>query len=143
MDVKAGEQLASFGQRTRPFLQIIARVPTKASVLPIVNDDYVDDPDLKLPPYHQMFAYITAFRHGYSPYLWENNSIPLVSRPERALPAPGWDETFSMDEHGSMYDYILVQAFDRGDPVATAVASDGTHPRLLIEAGRWRLYATR
>jgi hypothetical protein len=140
MDVKVCEQFASFGQRTRPYLQVIERVPPKASVLAIVNDDADSDPDLKLWPFHQFYAYITAFGHGYSPYMWGTTSIPLINRPENSLPAPGWDGQFSMSAHGDKYDYLLVQGIEHGDPVQGAVAANGSHPSLVIEVDRWRLY---
>ncbi len=143
MDVKAAEQFASFGARTRPFLEVIAKVPPKASVMAIVLDDDDPDPDLKLPPYHQFYAYITAFGHGYSPHLWANSSIPLAYGEGANLPAPSWGGAFSMDDHGKHYDYILVQGIHHADPVATAVGSDGLRPRLIIEIDRWRLYAVR
>lgn len=141
LDAKAIEQFASFGARARPFLQVIARIPAKASVLPIVLDDSDPDPDLKLPPYHQFYGYIAAVGHGYSPHLWTNASIPLVYRPGAGLPAPYWGAAFSMDAHGKFYDYILVQGFQHGDPVASAVTAEGLRPRLVLEVARWRLYA--
>jgi hypothetical protein len=141
LDGYAIQQMASFATKTRPFLQIIAEVPPQASVLAIVNDDDDPDSDLKLPPFHQFYAYITAFRHGYSPQLWNNNSIPLVYRPGSERPVPGWGGAFSMEDHGRHYDYILVQGFEHGDPVATAATADGHRPHLVIEAARWRLYS--
>lgn len=147
MDAKAMEQFASFGERARPYLTMVAQIPPKASVLPIVLDDNDADPDLKLPPYHQFYGYITAQGHGYSPYLWSNSSIPLIYRPGGVQqPAPGWNGAFSMEGYGRYYDYILVQGIQHGDPVATmgAAPADGAaHPRLVSEAGRWRLYAVR
>ena len=143
MDVKAIEQFAAFGRRTRPFLDIIEQVPPKAAVLPVVLDDNDPDPDLKLPPYHQFYAYITAFGHGYSPYLWGNNSIPLIYRPGVSLPAPFWNGVFSMDAHGKHYDYILVQGHQHGDPIRDAAGSDGRRARLIRQRDRWRLYAVR
>jgi hypothetical protein len=141
LDVKACEQFASFGRHTRPFLEVIAKVPPKASVLSIVLDDNDPDPDLKLPPYHQLYAYITAVGHGYTPYLWSVPSLPLLYRPENGKPNPYWTGTFSMEAHGKYYDYIMVQGFQHGDPVAGSVAADGLRPRLILEVDRWRLYA--
>lgn len=142
LDACAIEQLSGFAQKTRPFLDVIAEVRDQASVMAIVNDDDAPDSDLKLPPYHQFYAYITAFRHGYSPQLWNNNSIPLVYRPEKARPWSEWGNRFSMDAEGRYYDYILVQGFEGGDPVMGAATSDGTRrARLVIERARWRLYA--
>ena len=141
LDGYAVQQMASFGAKTRPFLDVIAAVPPRASVLAIVNDDDDADSDLKLPPFHQFYAYITAFRHGYSPQLWNNNSIPLVYRPGTERPLPGWGGPFSMEAHGRHYDYILVQGFEHGDPVAASATADGHRPHLVIETARWRLYA--
>jgi len=142
LDACAIDQMASFARKTRPFLDVIAEVRDQASVMAIVNDDNDPDSDLRLPPYHQFYAYITAFRHGYSPQLWNNNSIPLVYRPEKARPWPDWGGAFSMDAHGRFYDYVLVQGFNHGDPVAGAMTHDGTRrARLVIERARWRLYA--
>ncbi|MEP6653069.1 MAG: hypothetical protein ABJA82_06900 [Myxococcales bacterium] len=147
MDAKAVDQFASFGARARPYLDVMAQVPARASVLAIVLDDNDADPDLKLPPYHQFYAYITAQGHGYSPYLWSNNSIPLVYRPGAQLPAPGWNGGFSLEDYGKYYDYVLVQGIQHGDPVAasnaSAPAGGSPQPRLLIERTRWRLYAIR
>jgi hypothetical protein len=125
----------------RPRLRRWATAALAPGVLAIVLDDNDPDPDLRLPPYHQFYAYITALTHGYSPYLWPNNSIPLVYREGRGFPAPYWGAPFSMDAHGKYYDYILVQGFQHGDPVMSAVAANGSRPRLVIETARWRLYS--
>lgn len=140
MDLAVGRQFASFDRRTRPFLEIIEAVPKGASVISVVLDDSDPDPDMKLWPFHQFYAYITAFNHGYSPYLWGNRMIPIVYRLDRSLPAPGWNAPFSLDEHGSKYDYIFVQGISHGDPVAHAVSRLGLHPQLVKEVGKWRLY---
>jgi len=141
MDGKAAQQFASFGDSTRPYLQIVEKVPPRAAVLAIVLDDDETDRDCKLWPYHQLYAYVTAVSRGYSPYLWGAGSMPLINRPGHSLPAPFWDGVFSMNEHGRFYDYVMVQGTHRGDPVAVAGASaDGRRPHLVVEADRWRLY---
>ena len=142
IDVKACEQFAAFAERTAPFRALAQQVPYGASVLPIVLDDDDLDPDLRLAPYHQFYAYVTAFNHGFSPYLWQN-VIPLVYRNGAGvLPAPGWGAPVSMQQHGRFYDYIMVQGISRGDPVRdnaeTAAATE-----LVFEAARWRLYKVR
>lgn len=143
MDVKVARQFRGFAERTRPLQQVIAHVRPKASMLAMVFDDWDPDPDVKLPPYHQMHAYITATKRGFDPYLWGTRAAPLVYRDAARLPSPGWQGTFTMDAHGQYYDYLLVQAFHKADPAATAVSSSGLRPRLVVEAGRWRLYEVR
>ena len=48
--------------------------------------------------------------------------------------------SFTMEKYGQYYDYVVVQGFDRGDPVAPFQAGPLPRPHLLVEAGRWRLY---
>lgn len=143
LNVKVGQQLRRFGERTRPYQEIIAQVHPGASTVALVFDDNDPDPDLKLPPYHQFYAYITAAKRGYDPYLWDNPSVPLVYRPEARRPAPGWGGAFSLDAVAPHYDYVLVQGFQHQDPVQNAVAADGKKAELLIERLRWRLYRVR
>jgi hypothetical protein len=69
--------------------------------------------------------------------------MPLNFRLENKPPSPGWDGKFSLDEHGSHYDYLLVQGFEHQDPVAGATSSMGLHPTLVIQTARWRLYRVR
>lgn len=143
MDVTVARQFASFGARTRSFLEIVRSVPKEASVISIVLDDNDTDPDMKLWPFHQFYAYITAFNHGYSPYMWGTRAIPIVYRLENALPSPGWYAPFSLDAHGRFYDYIFVQGISHGDPVASATSNLGLRPQLVKEVDRWRLYRVR
>ena len=143
MDITVARQFASFGDRTRPFLDIVRSVPKEASVISVVLDDNDTDPDFKLWPFHQFYAYITAFNHGYSPYMWGTRAIPIVYRLQNALPSPGWYAPFSLDEHGRFYDYIFVQGFAHGDPVASATSRLGLRPQLVKQVDRWRLYRVR
>jgi hypothetical protein len=78
LDVKVAEQFAAFGERTRPLLEVIARVPARAKVLPLVLDDNDPDPYFRNAADHALFAYITAVGHGYSPYLWNIPSLPIM-----------------------------------------------------------------
>lgn len=142
LDLTVAEQFTNFGDRVRPFVEVVKRVPASASVLAMVFDDNDADLDLKVPPYHQLYAYVTAVNHGYTPYLWESMSNPInYFGPQK--PAPGWSGAFSLDDHGSKYDFVLVQGFQHSDPVATAVSAIGVRPRLVLEVARWRLYAMR
>lgn len=140
LDYVVLQQFRGFAERTKPLLEVIREIPERASVLAFVLDDNDPDPDLRLPPYHQLYGYVTAMKHGYTPYLWSNSSLPLLNR-EVSLPAPGWGGAFSMQAHGRHYDYLLVQGFAHGDPVRGAAPSDGYGTRLVLERARWRLYA--
>jgi hypothetical protein len=141
VDYAVVQQFIAFGAQTRPLLDVIARVAPRTSVLPIVLDDADRDPFVKVPgPYHQLFAYVTAVTRGYSPYLWNNRANPLYYAGPQ-LPAPGWDGAFSMSQYGSKYDYVLVQGFQKGDPLTNPESPNEKRPRLLLQSGRWRLYA--
>lgn len=143
-DIAVASQFRAFDVQASPMLQVIGRVKQGASVLPLVFDDDVPDPDFKLLPYHQMHAYVAAFRKGYEGYLWNHESVPLLYRQENRKPAPYWDFNaqlaFTMNAYGRFFDYVLVQGFQRADPVAALAAGSAPHPQLIIQAGRWRLY---
>ncbi len=147
LDLKITEQFAAYGRQTRPLLDVIHSVKPGASMLPLVFDDDVLDPDLKLPPYHQLHAYVAAFQKGYDGYLWNLPSVPLLYQQENRKPAPYWDvaaqKAFTMDAYGKYFDYLLVQGFQRADPVAALQAGPLPRPELVVESGRWRLYAVR
>jgi hypothetical protein len=144
IDLKTVEQFRSYGERTRPLLEIIAHVKPHAAILPLVFDDADADPDLKLPPYHQLEAYVTAFRKGYEGYFWDIPSWPLGYRHENKKPYPYWDigaqMAFTMDKYGKYFDYVLVQGFQHGDPVLAQQGGPLPRPQLIDQAGRWRLY---
>jgi hypothetical protein len=143
-DVRLAEQFAAFGQRTRPLLQIIDKVRPEAAILPLVLDDAEEDPGQRLATYHQLFTYVTAYRKGYEGYFWHHPKWPLSYREEKVKPQPGWGVTqqmaFTMDSYGKYYDYVLVQGFQNGDPVMPLQSGPLPRPKLVIEAGRWRLY---
>jgi hypothetical protein len=144
MDWEVGRQMWAFGERTRPLKQVIAAVKPQASVLPLVFDDSVADPELKLPPYHQLTSYIAAFHKGFMPDMWDYPGWPVVYRDEKRKPWPGWDDAgmkaFTMQAYGQYYDYVVVQGFDRADPLFPLQNGPAPRPQLVVEAGRWRLY---
>jgi hypothetical protein len=144
LDVEVARQFWVFGTRTRPLVQVIDRIKPEAAVLPLVFDDDEPDPELKLAPYHQLTSYIAAFKKGHMPDMWDYPGWPLVYRDENRRPWPGWDwgamMGFNMAAHGRFYDYVVVQGFRRADPVAPLTAGPLPRPRLVVEAGRWRLY---
>ena len=55
--------------------------------------------------------YYAVFQGGYVPYSFaDSSSKPIVTRTEAAMPAPTWFDhtTFSLDNHGKYYDYIVI-----------------------------------
>lgn len=144
LDVQIARQFHNFGERTRPLLQVIEHVKPHASVLPLVLDVQDPDPDAQLQQVgHQLCAYVTAIRKGYDGYLWDIPKWPLQYRPGRMKPKPSWDVkkqlAFNMS-YGKHYDYVLLQGFRRGDPLRRLTKARLPRPKLVIEAGRWRLY---
>jgi hypothetical protein len=143
-DLAVARQFAAFEIQARPLLEIVEQVKPGGSVLPLVFDDDVPDPEMKLSPYHQMHAYVAAFRKGYEGYLWNHESVPLLYHQENRKPAPYWDVgaemAFTMNAYGQHFDYVLVQGFQRGDPLVALAQGPSPRPRLVVQAGRWRLY---
>ena len=133
-------QFADYAQRSRPFLQIIGHVRPNSSYLPLELED--DDPAMVLAPFNQIHAYIAAVKKGYDPHLFHYDSIPFRFRAERELPQTAWNgaRAFTIKDHGRFYDYVLVQGI-ASDPVAHAKPFGGVRARLVVEAGRFRLYA--
>ena len=132
-------QIADYATRSRPFLEVIAHVAPNSSYLPLELDDA--DPVMKLDPYNQIHAYIAAVKGGFDPHLFDNASIPLLYRSERRPPQTAWNgaASFSLEKHGQYYDYVLVQGL-RLDPVAGRLTSKSAEAKLVVEAGRFRLY---
>lgn len=135
LDWTTWAQLRSFGERAGPFVEIIAAVRPNTRVLPLELHDA--DPTVRAPPFNQFHGYIAAAKGAYDPHLFDNADIPLAYRPQRRLPQTGWDsgQTFTFEQHGRYYDYVLVQGLEK-DPVH----ADGQSIRLVKEAGMFRLY---
>ncbi|MGC4121782.1 MAG: hypothetical protein QM765_45835 [Myxococcales bacterium] len=132
-------QFASFGERARPFQQVIDAVPRDKAVLTLTLDDY--DPAVTLWPFNQFHAYILAEKGGYDPFVINYPSYAVVFRPGKGRPAPNANamKEFSFASHGVHYDYLLVQGKD-WDPLVPAPVAGGKTVRQVLEAGRWRLY---
>ncbi|MBI5533548.1 MAG: hypothetical protein HY898_12590 [Deltaproteobacteria bacterium] len=141
MDWAVARHFSDLAVRSAPFVQIIKAVKPNSTILPL----QFDQSDPSLPPievYSQFGAYVAGQARGYEPNMFDTGSNPLVYRHERDLPNPGWSApgAFSMEKHGRYFDYILVQGKSY-DPVHPGVRTASGHTaRLLVEAGRWRLY---
>jgi hypothetical protein len=75
----------------------------------------------------------------YDPHLFDNPNRPIVYRPERKLPAPGWNQAdqFRLG-HARFYDYVLVQGLARDPFVHDPTAGGVVRP--VTDSGIWRLY---
>jgi hypothetical protein len=133
-------QFADYGTRARPFLEIIAQVRPNSAYLPLELDD--SDPATRLETFNQIHSYIAGVKKGYDPHLFDNNSIPFLYRGNRRLPQTAWNrpQDFSLTEHGRYYDYVVVQGGLDRDPLRRLKPSGGMRARLVVEAGRFRLY---
>jgi len=133
-------QFADYGTRARPFLEIISHVRPNSAYLPLELDD--SDPATRLDTFNQIHAYIAGFKKGYDPHLFDNNSIPFLYRGERRLPQTAWNrpQDFSLTEHGRYYDYVVVQGGLDRDPLRKLKPTPHVRAKLVVEAGRFRLY---
>jgi hypothetical protein len=140
MFTRISAQFADYGTRARPFLEIISHVRPNSAYLPLELDD--SDPATRLETFNQIHSYIAGFKKGYDPHLFDNNSIPFLYRGNRRLPQTAWNrpQDFSLTEHGRYYDYVVVQGGLNRDPLKKLKPSDGMRARLVVEAGRFRLY---
>jgi hypothetical protein len=128
----------SFGERTRPFLEIVDGVPSGTRLLPL---EFVDgDPVTTMAALAHVHSYIAA-KGVYDPHLFDNPSTPVQSRSDLSIPGIGWfgPRGFSLARYAAHYDYILVQGL-KDDPFIRESAVSGYRVRLEKEAGIWRLY---
>lgn len=137
--LRVAAQFADYAQRARPFLEIIAHVRPNSAYLPLELDD--SDTATKLPPFNQIHSYIAAVKQGYDPHLFDNDAIPVLYRQDRRLPQTQWNapEAFTLQDHGRFYDYVVVQGLRR-DPLARLRPVGKLRAKLVVEAGRFRLY---
>jgi hypothetical protein len=129
----------AFGDRVRPFLQIVDAAPAGTRVLPL---EYVDeDPAVKFAPLAHLHSYITA-KGAYDPHLYDNPNTPIRYRSDLSIPRISWSgpSEFTLAKYGPHYDYILVQGLTR-DPFVREPSAAGYCVNLVREAGMWRLYS--
>jgi hypothetical protein len=137
IDVERVRQFAAFGERTRPYLEIIAAMRPNSTFLPL--DFEFAWSGTREWPLGQMHGYAAAAKSSYDPHLFDNANTPLLFRDEARLPIVDWRqsaETFDMDSIGRFYDYIVThpKAQDIVDQLPPGEV------RLLREAGEWRIY---
>jgi hypothetical protein len=138
IDVARFRQFAAFGERTRPYLDIIAAMKPNSTFLPLDYEFAWEG--TRQWPLGQLHGYAAAATSSFDPHLFDNPHTPLVLRDEARLPVPDWRrcaETFSMESLGRFYDYIVTHP-KRLDVVA---ALPPGNVELVREAGEWRLYA--
>ncbi len=144
LDFQIARQFYAFGRRVQPLVEVVDHVKPYASVLPLVLDYQDPDPDVQLQQVgHQLCAYVTALRKGYDGYLWDIPKWPLQYRHAAMKPKPGWDVKKQLEfnmSYGKHYDYVLLQGYRHGDPLTRLAKGRLPRPKLVIEAGRWRLY---
>jgi hypothetical protein len=141
MDATVAGQLRRFSQNASPFLAVIRAVKPGSRVLPLMMKD--TDPACAYDPYNQFHAYLTAATKSYDPYLFDNDSSPLLYTASTRIPAPRWANAareVSVQLHAPLFDYVLVQGLE-GDPFAPGgrLGRGGVH--MVAEGGIWRLYA--
>jgi hypothetical protein len=137
IDVARFRQFAAFGERTRPYLDIIASMKPDSTFLPL--DYEFAWPGTREWPLGQLHGYAAAATSSFDPHLFDNPNTPLVFRDEARLPSPDWRrcaESFTMDSLGRFYDYIVthpkrLDVVDRLPP---------GNVQLLRESGEWRVY---
>jgi hypothetical protein len=128
----------SFGQRSRPFLDMVDSVPGGARLLPL---EYVDGDDAtRMAALAHVHSYIAA-KGVYDPHLFDNPSTPIQYRSDLAIPGIAWSgpRDFSLARYAPHYDFILVQGL-KDDPFVREPAAGVYRVHLEKEAGMWRLY---
>jgi len=130
----------SFGDRVRPFLAIVDEVPRGARVLPLEYTQ--DDRALPLASIAHIHSYITAEKLTFDPHFFDNPNTPIRPREGLTIPLISWlsPAGFTFARYAPHYTHILVQGLDQ-DPLASSPQTPEFRPRLLKEAGIWRLYA--
>jgi len=132
------KQFSEYGDRTRPYLEIIEAMKPDSKFLPMDYEFHFQG--FYQPTLGQLHGYAAAARSSYDPHLFDIDMTPILFRPEGRPPEPHWwkpAETFSMDGVGRFYDYIIVHPRSRDTQLPPGTVE------LVKEAGEWRLYAVK
>ena len=130
-----------FDRRAASFRRLMRRVERGSSTLVLVMGDAADPSvDPMAVPYLQFHAYAQYLAGGFDAWSLPAG-FPLTQKREQALPAPRWKhpETFTFDQHGIHYDYILTKG-EWTDHAIFGPDDSGRAP-LIGQDGDWRLYA--
>jgi hypothetical protein len=130
-----------FDRRAASFRRLMRRVERGSSTLVMVMGDGSDaSADPQAVPYLQFHAYAQYLAGGFDPWALDTG-FPYVRKPGTGLPAPRWKhpETFSFDEHGAHYDYIITKS--EWTEHAIFGPDDTFRAPLIAQDGDWRLYS--
>jgi hypothetical protein len=132
-----------FDRRAAGMRRLMRRVDRGSSTLTLIMGDGIDPSiDPNAVPYLQFHAYAQYLGGGFDPWALATG-FPYIQKPGAALPAPRWKhpESFSFDQHGMSYDYILT----KGEWIEHALfgPDDSGRAPLLAVDGEWRLYQVR
>jgi hypothetical protein len=132
-----------FDRRAASFRRLMRHVDRGSSTLTLVLGDGTDiSVDANAVPYLQFHAYAQYLGGGYDPWALDTG-FPHTRKPDTGLPAPRWKhyETFTFDQHGLYYDYIIT----KGEWTDHAIfgPDDAGRAPLVATDGDWRLYSVR
>jgi hypothetical protein len=130
-----------FDRRAAGFRRIMRHVDRGSSTLVLVMGDGTDpSAAFDAVPYLQFHAYAQYLAGGYDPWAL-NTGFPYYQKPGAGLPAPRWKhpESFSFDQQGTHYDFILTKG-EWTDHAIFGPDDSGRAP-LIATDGDWRLYA--
>ena len=130
-----------FDRRAAGFRRLMRHVERGSSTLTLVLGDGSDlSVDPQAVPYLQFHAYAQYLAGGYDPWALDTG-FPTVHKPNTGLPAPRWKhpESFTFDQHGTHYDYILTKG-EWTDHAMFGPDDTGRAP-LVAQDGDWRLYS--
>lgn len=132
-------QFRKFATIVEPFLDVVKNVRPGSTYLPLVFED--STPYTRLAPLQQLHAYVLAETEGFDPYIYDNDNVPVVYRPEARPPAPPWNRARSFDAHvdAKAYDYILVQGAAH-DPIHEGWFDEHDGLKRRAAEGNWVLY---
>lgn len=132
-----------FNRRAASFRRLVNRIERGSATLTIIMGDGGDPSvDAQSAPYIQFHAYAQLLAGGYEPWSLPAG-FPYYEKPGVKRAAPRWKhpETFSFDENGSVYDYILTK--DEWTDHAIFGPDDAGRAPLVGHDGDWRLYRVR
>ena len=130
-----------FDRRAAGFRRLMRRVERGSSTLTLVLGDGSDlAVDPAAVPYLQFHAYAQYLGGGFDPWALDTG-FPTIHKPGTELPAPRWKhpESFTFDQHGVHYDYIITKG--EWTDHATFGPDDSGRAPLVAQDGDWRLYS--
>ncbi len=134
-----GNHWRRFSDRAESVPRLMRNVPRGSSTLTLLVGDRGDvDADPLAVAYNDFASYPQFFSGGFDPYVLQTG-FPVVTRRDRALPAPPWSahQQFSFDLHGRYYDYLMIH---REPAVYSLLPGREQQAPLIAEDGDWKLY---